>query len=367
MFAHLAQVREVAGPLGIGFLGLGMTPNWSRAEIPMMPKGRYKIMTAYMPKVGKYGLDMMYRTCTVQTNHDFSSESDMVKKLRVALALQPVAHRAVRQLAVHRRQAQRASCRSARRSGATPTTSAPACCRGCSSRAWASSATPIMRSTCRCISSSAATSYIDVSGKSFRDHLAGKLIPGERATISDWANHVSTIFPEVRLKRYIEMRGSDGGPWRRLPALPAFWVGLIYDDANLDACWEIVKDWTAEERQKLRDDVPRLGFKATIRGQSLLDIASRRWRSPSRGWSAASELDRNGRDETRYLRPLQEIVARGITPAEELLEKYHGHGTARSSRSSTSMRISVRIRASRACVSRMAAMNRILRPLAGPR
>ena len=129
----------------------------------------------------------------------------------------------------------------------------------------------------------------------------------------------------MRLKRYIEMRGSDGGPWRRLPALPAFWVGLIYDDANLDACWEIVKDWTAEERQKLRDDVPRLGFKATIRGRSLLDLAQRDCCAlPSRAWRAASRLDRNGRDETRYLRPLQEIVARGITPAEELLEKYHG-------------------------------------------
>jgi glutamate--cysteine ligase len=166
--------------------------------------------------------------------------------------------------------------------------------------------------------------YIDVSGKSFRDHLEGKLIAGERATISDWANHVSTIFPEVRLKRYIEMRGSDGGPWRRLPSLPAFWVGLIYDDANLDACWEIVKDWTAEERQKLRDDVPRVGFQATIRNQYILDLAVVLLRLAEKGLVRRKKLDRNGRDETRYLRPLQEIVARGITPAEELLEKYHG-------------------------------------------
>jgi glutamate--cysteine ligase len=167
-------------------------------------------------------------------------------------------------------------------------------------------------------------SYIDVSGKSFRDHLAGKLIPGERATISDWANHVSTIFPEVRLKRYIEMRGSDGGPWRRLPSLPAFWVGLIYDDANLDACWDIVKDWTAEERQKLRDDVPRLGFRAMIRNQYVLDLAIVLLRLAEKGLVRRNRLDRNGRDETRYLRPLQEIVAREITPAEELLEKFHG-------------------------------------------
>jgi len=166
--------------------------------------------------------------------------------------------------------------------------------------------------------------YIDVSGRSFRDHLAGKLVPGERATISDWANHVSTIFPEVRLKRYIEMRGSDGGPWRRLPALPAFWVGLIYDDANLDACWEMVKDWTASERQKLRDDVPRLGFKATIRGRSLLEISKQTLALAEQGLTRRNKLDKNGHDESGYLRPLQEIVARGITPAEQLLEKYRG-------------------------------------------
>ena len=167
-------------------------------------------------------------------------------------------------------------------------------------------------------------SYIDVSGKSFRDHLTGKLIPGERATLSDWANHVSTIFPEVRLKRYLEMRGSDGGPWRRIPALPAYWVGLLYDDASLDAAWDIVKDWTAAERQKLRDDVPSLGFKATIRGQSLLDLATVTLKLARQGLTRRSRHDANGHDETRYLRPLQEFVARGITPAEELLEEFHG-------------------------------------------
>jgi glutamate--cysteine ligase len=166
--------------------------------------------------------------------------------------------------------------------------------------------------------------YIDVSGQSFRDHLAGKLVPGERATMSDWANHVSTIFPEVRLKRYVEMRGADGGPWRRLPSLPAFWVGLLYDDDNLAACWDIVKGWTAEERQKLRDDVPRLGFKALIRKQYILDLAVVLLRLAEKGLARRHQLDRNGRDETRYLRPLQEIVARGITPAEELLAQYHG-------------------------------------------
>jgi glutamate--cysteine ligase len=168
--------------------------------------------------------------------------------------------------------------------------------------------------------------YIDVSGKSFRDFFAGKLaaLSGERPTISDWANHLSTIFPEVRLKRYLEMRGADGGPWRRLPSLTAYWVGLLYDDDALDACWQMVKGWSAEERQKLRDDVPRLGFKAEIGNRNVLTLAQETLRFAARGLTRRKRLDRNGRDETRYLRPLEESVARGITPAEELLEKFNG-------------------------------------------
>jgi glutamate--cysteine ligase len=277
-----------------------------------------------MPKVGKYGLDMMYRTCTVQTNHDFSSEADMVKKLRVALALQPVATALFANSPFTEGKPNGfLSFRSEiwrdtdnQRAGMLPFAFEP----GMGFERYADYALDVPMYFIK-----RGDQYIDVSGKSFRDHLAGKLIAGDRATISDWANHVSTIFPEVRLKRYIEMRGSDGGPWRRLPALPAFWVGLIYDDANLDACWEMVKDWTAEERQKLRDDVPRLGFRAAIRHQTLLDIALELLRLAEKGLTRRQRLDRNGRDETRYLRPLQEIVARGITPAEELLEKYHGH------------------------------------------
>jgi glutamate--cysteine ligase len=168
--------------------------------------------------------------------------------------------------------------------------------------------------------------YIDVSGKSFKDFFAGKLdaLPGERPTISDWANHLSTIFPEVRLKRYLEMRGADCGPWRRLPSFSAYWVGLLYDDDVLDACWDMVKGWTAEERQKLRDDVPKLGFQAEIRGRNVFTLAQETLRLATRGLTKRARLDRNGRDETRYLRPLEESIARGITPAEELLEKFHG-------------------------------------------
>jgi glutamate--cysteine ligase len=168
--------------------------------------------------------------------------------------------------------------------------------------------------------------YIDVAGRSFRDLLAGTLpeLPGERATVSDWSNHISTIFPEVRLKRYLEMRGADGGPWGRLPSLSAYWVGLLYDDACLDAAWDIVKDWTAEERQKLRDEVPRLGFKATIRGRDLLSVARETLTLARAGLARRQKFDPYGADETRYLKPLEDSAERGETPAEELLRKYHG-------------------------------------------
>src|SRR5258705_11193387 len=274
LMAHLAQVKEIARPLGIGFLGLGMTPNWSRAEIPMMPKGRYRIMTAYMPKVGRLGLDMMYRTCTVQTNLDFSSEADMVKKLRVSLALQPVGTALFANspftegkpngFVSFRSEIWRDT--DADRSGMLPW----AFESGMGFERWVDYALDVPMYFVK-----RGDRYIDVAGQSFRDLMAGRLpgLPGERATISDWANHISTIFPEVRLKRYLEMRGSDGGPWRRLPALPAYWVGLLYDDDALEAAWGIVKDWTMEERQKLRDDVPTLGLQAVVRGRSVLHLA----------------------------------------------------------------------------------------------
>lgn len=325
LMAHLAQVREVAKPLGLGFIGLGMTPTWSRADMPVMPKGRYKIMTAYMPKVGTRGLDMMYRTCTVQSNLDFSSEADMVKKLRVSLALQPVATALFANSPfTEGRPNGYLSARSEiwrdtdnNRAGMLPFAFED----GMGFERYVDYALDVPMYFIK-----RGDSYIDVSGKSFRDFFAGKLdtMPGERPTISDWANHLSTIFPEVRLKRYLEMRGADGGPWRRLPSLSAYWVGIFYDDDALDACWQMVKDWTSEERQKLRDDVPRLGFRAEIRGRNVLTLAQETLRIAARGLARRKRLDRNGRDETRYLRPLEESIARGITPAEELLEKYHG-------------------------------------------
>jgi glutamate--cysteine ligase len=325
LMAHLAQLREVAEPLGIGFLGLGMTPNWSRSEVPMMPKGRYRIMTAYMPKVGRLGLDMMYRTCTVQANLDFSSEADMVKKLRVSLALQPVATALFANspftegkpngFLSFRSEIWRHT--DPDRSGMLPWAFEP----GMGYERWADYALEVPIYFVK-----RGDRYIDVAGRSFRELLAGKLaeLPGERATVSDWANHLSTIFPEVRLKRYLEMRGADGGPWGRLPSLSAYWVGLLYDDACLDAAWDIVKGWTAEERQKLRDEVPRLGFKAAIRGRDLLSIARETLALARAGLTRRKKFDPYGADETRYLKPLDELAERGETPADELLRKFHG-------------------------------------------
>ncbi len=325
LMAHLAQVKEVARPLGIGFLGLGMTPNWSRADMPAMPKGRYRIMTGYMPKVGNLGLDMMYRTCTVQTNLDFSSESDMVKKLRVSLALQPVATAMFANspftegkpngFLSFRSEIWRDT--DPDRSGMLPWAFEP----GMGFERYVDYALDVPMYFIK-----RGEEYIDVAGQSFHDLLRGRLpgMPGERATISDWANHVSTIFPEVRLKRYLEMRGADSGPWQRLSALAAYWAGILYDDAALDAAWELVKAWSAQERQKLRDEVPKLGFEAIIGGRRVVEIAAITMTLAEEGLSRRARLDRAGKDERRYLAPLQEYVARGVTPAQELLAKFHG-------------------------------------------
>jgi len=323
--AHVADAKAVAGPLGIGFLGLGMTPDWSRADVPQMPKGRYRIMTAYMPKVGQLGLDMMYRTCTVQTNLDYASEADMVRKLRVSLALQPLATAMFANspftegrpngFLSFRAEIWRDTDRD--RTGMLPWAFEP----GMGFERWVDYALDVPMYFVK-----HGERYVDVAGQSFRDLMAGKLpgMPGARATISDWANHISTIFPEVRHKRYLEMRGADCGPQPRLPALPAYWVGLLYDDRSLDAAWEVVKDWTAEERRKLRAEVPRLGFKATIAGRSVLDLARLTLDLSAQGLARRRRLDPQGRDETRHLAPIQEIVERGVTPAEDLLARFHG-------------------------------------------
>jgi glutamate--cysteine ligase len=325
LVAHVAHANEVARPLGIGFLGIGMTPSWSRADMPAMPKGRYRIMTAYMPKVGRLGLDMMYRTCTVQTNLDFCSEADMVKKLRVSLALQPIATALFANSPfTEGRPNGYLSFRAdiwrdtdPDRTGMLPW----AFEAGMGFERWVDYALDVPMYFVK-----HGDRYVDVAGQSFRDLMAGKLpaMPGTRATISDWANHISTIFPEVRLKRFLEMRGADCGPCARLPALPAYWVGLLYDDVSLDAAWDLVKSWSSADRQQLRDQVPKLAFAARVGARSVLDLAKLTLELSSHGLKRRARLDTSGADEARYLEPLQEIVAHGKTPAEDLLANFHG-------------------------------------------
>ncbi|MGU3496554.1 glutamate--cysteine ligase [Xanthobacteraceae bacterium A53D] len=322
---HLAHVRQVAEPLGIGFLGLGMSPKWTRAETPVMPKGRYKIMSNYMPKVGKLGLDMMFRTCTVQVNLDFSSEADMVQKLRVSLALQPIATALFANspftegkpngFLSFRSEIWRDTDNA--RAGMLPFAFED----GMGFERYVDYALDVPMYFLK-----RGDGYVDVAGSSFRDLMAGKhpAAMGEGATQADWINHLSTIFPEVRLKRFLEMRGADAGPWAKLCALPAFWVGLLYDRQSLDAAWQLVKDWTEQDRQTLRDEVPRLGLKAKIAGRDLREVAGEVLALSREGLKRRRHLDSQGRDETRFLAPVEEVLATGRTPADVLLERYHG-------------------------------------------
>jgi glutamate--cysteine ligase len=325
LHAHLAQVREIAEPLGIGFLGLGMSPKWTLAETPVMPKGRYAIMTRYMPKVGARGLDMMYRTSTVQVNLDFSSEADMVRKMRVGLALQPIATALFANSPfTEGRPNGFLSMRSEiwrdtdnQRAGMLPF----AFDEGMGFEAYVDYALDVPMYFVK-----RGDTYHDVAGASFRDLLAGKLdaLPGERATISDWANHLSTIFPEVRLKRFLEMRGADSGPTSRICALPSFWVGLLYHQPSLDAAWDLVRGWSAEERQALRDAVPREGLAARIGNRTALDVARDALALSSAGLEARARFNSFGDDERIHLTPIMRVAEERKSLAETLLEKYDG-------------------------------------------
>jgi glutamate--cysteine ligase len=323
---HLKQVKAVGDRLGVGFLGLGMWPDKARADLPRMPKGRYAIMLRHMPRVGNLGLDMMLRTCTIQVNLDYSSEADMARKFRVGLALQPLA--------------------TALFANSPFTEGKPNGFVSFRSHIW-SDTDPHRTGMLPFVFEDGFGyeryldyaldvpmyfvyrdgKYIDAAGLSFRDFMAGNLsaLPGEKPRLSDWVDHLSTAFPEVRLKSFLEMRGADGGPWSRICALPALWVGLLYDQAALDAAWDEVKHWPLDERQRLRDDVPKLGLAArTPAGESLRDLAQRVLGIAEGGLKARARHNAIGDDESGFLDPLREIVSRGTTPAEMLLERYKG-------------------------------------------
>ncbi len=323
--AHLEEVKAVAQERQLGFLGMGFQPKWRREDMPWMPKGRYQIMRAYMPKVGALGLDMMTRTCTVQVNLDFADEADMVKKFRVSLALQPIA--------------------TALFADSPFTEGKPNGFLSYRSHIWTDTdkdRTGMLDFVFEdgfgferyvdylldvpMYFSYREGNYIDASGKSFRKFMAGDLdvLPGALPTLRDWSDHMTTAFPEVRLKQYLEMRGADGGPWNRLCALPAFWVGLLYDDAALDAAWDLVRDFSLEERNALRDGVPKLALKVPFRNGSLRDLALEALKISAAGLQRRAKHNANGADESIFLTPLIDFAEANETPAERKLKLFHG-------------------------------------------
>lgn len=323
---HLEDVRQIADPLGIGFLGLGASPIWSMDETPMMPKGRYKIMRAYMEKVGRLGRQMMFRTCTVQSNLDYGSEADMVKKFRVSLALQPLGTTLFANSPfLEGRPNGYLSYRShiwtdtdPDRSGMLPFVFE----EGFGFERYVDYALDVPMYFVR-----RGGKYLDASGLSFRDFLDGKLpiLPGELPAIDDFEDHLSTIFPEVRLKRFLEMRGSDSGPWSRLCAFSAFWTGILYDDDALDAAWDLVKDWTASDRELIRQGARVLGFKTPIPGGGTMqDLAKRVLAISRKGLNARAKLSVVGDNESGFLQELDRMADSGMTPADDLLARYHG-------------------------------------------
>jgi len=323
--AHLQEVKTVADELNLGMLGLGFTPIWRRDQVPVMPKGRYKIMRAYMPKVGGLGLDMMFRTCTVQANLDFASEADMVAKFRTSLALQPIATALFANSPfVEGKPSGFLSARANVWTDVDPDRTGMldfVFADGFGFEAYARYALDVPMYFLK-----RDGRYVDVSGRSFRQFMDRGFDdrPGDRPTMKDWADHATTIFPEVRLKQYLEMRGADSGPWSLLCALPALWTGVLYDDAALAAAWDLCKAWTAEDHNAVRADVARRGLKAEVAGRSVQDVAKDMLAIARTGLKARNRLSGGLVDETGYLAELDVIAHSGVTQAERLLELYHG-------------------------------------------
>ncbi|MBW8303996.1 MAG: glutamate--cysteine ligase [Brevundimonas sp.] len=322
---HLMEVKQVADQLNLGFLGAGFDPLWRREDIPVMPKARYDIMRAYMPKKGSLGLDMMLRTCTIQANLDFDSEADMVAKFRTSLALQPIVTALF--ACSPFTEGKPNGFLSARANVWTDTDPDRTGMLdfvfedGFGFERYADYALDVPMYFAK-----RDGRYVDLSGQSFRAFMDGRLdaLPGERATAKDWGDHLTTLFPEVRLKAYLEMRGADGGPWSRICALPALWAGVLYDAPSLAAAWDLVKDWDIADHERLRRDVTRLGLKAEVAGRSVREVAVDLVAIARQGLKNRARFSGGMVDERGYLSELEDIADSGVTPADRLLELYHG-------------------------------------------
>jgi glutamate--cysteine ligase len=322
---HLMEVKQVADQLNLGFLGAGFDPLWRREDVPVMPKGRYDIMRAYMPKVGNLGLDMMLRTCTIQANLDFDSEADMVLKFRTSLALQPIATALF--ACSPFTEGRPNGFLSARANVWTDTDPDRTGMLGFVFEDGFGFETYVnyaLDTPMYFVKRDGR--YIDASGQSFRDFMDGRLpaLPGEKPNKKDWADHLTTLFPEVRLKQYLEMRGADGGPWSRICALPALWVGIFYDAPSLQAAWDLCKDWDIADHERLRRDVTRLGLRAEVAGRSVRDVAVDMVAIAKQGLKNRARFSGGMVDERGYLAELEDIADSGVTPAERLLDLYHG-------------------------------------------
>ncbi len=314
---HLDAVKRVCDPMGVAFLGMGFAPTWTRGEAPLMPKARYDIMRAYMPKKGSLGLDMMHRTCTVQVNLDFSSEQDMAAKFRTSLALQPIATALFANSGLYEgKPSGYASYRAHIWTDTDPDRTGLLDFVFDDGFGFERYVDYMLNVPMYFVRRNGE--YIDASGQSFRDFLKGELpaLPGEKPTMEDWEDHLSTAFPEVRLKTFLEMRGADGGPWSRICALPAFWVGLLYDDKALAAAWDVAKAWTTEERENLRNDAAKYGLKAKVGGRTVQDVALEVLAISREGLKRRACRGKIDADETGFLVPLQKIAESGVTIGE---------------------------------------------------
>ena len=324
MQAYHDELNTLARTLGLSFLALGHQPKYPRDELPWMPKQRYRIMRAYMPKCGSLGLDMMQSTCAIQVTADFCNEADMVKKFRVALALQPVVTALFANSPFARGHfSGYLSYRSKvwgdtdpHRCGSLPFVFEA----GMGFERFTDYVLDVpMYLICR------DGEYVDASGLSFRDFLAGRLpvLAGERPFLSDWANHLTTVFTQVRLKRFLEMRGADAGDSiSRVTALAALWAGLLYDIEALDAAWERTSTWTPEEHRRLDSGVAKHGFSTPFRNGTVRELSLWMLDLSRQGLGRRDYRNQKGQDESCYLDPLQEAAEAGRTFAEELLRRY---------------------------------------------